>query len=114
LFQIVGRATEEKPTEPTLLVSGVVTDYKKPDTGAKRLVSKAALFSVRVTVKDKGSGQEIGQAIARGRLQTMFRGDETTLMQKAAESVANYINEAYTPTPGKMEKIKGMMPGKKS
>ncbi|MDD5555858.1 MAG: hypothetical protein PHN82_01275 [bacterium] len=108
LFPSVGPATAGKAAEPTLLVGGAVTDYKKPVEGAKRLISKDSLFSVNVSVRDKGTGEEIGRAIARGRLVTMFRGDEATLMEKAAESVAKFIGEAHTPTPGRMERIKGM------
>lgn len=109
LFKNVSPVSPGKPAEPTLLVGGMVTDYKKPEKGAKRIVSKGALFSVHVVLKDKKSGEELGRAIARGRLQTMFRGGEETLMKKAAASVANFIDEAHTPTPGKWEKMEGKL-----
>jgi hypothetical protein len=98
LFQNVSPSSAGKPAAPTLLVEGTVTDYKKPDSGAKRIVSKAALLTVNFVVKDKGTGAELGRALARGRLQTMFRGGEDTLMKKAAASVASFIDEAHTPT----------------
>lgn len=109
LFADVGPASEGAPAGKTLLVGGMVTDYKQPDRGAKRVLSKAALFSVNTFVKDKATGQELGRAIARGRLTTMFRGDETTLMKEAAKSVARFLDEAHTRTPGLMEKLKSKM-----
>ncbi len=111
LFPNVGPATAGAAAEPTLVIGGMVTDYKAPDKGAKRVMSKAAIFSVNVFVKDKAKGQEIGRAIARGRLTTMFRGGETTLMQEAAKSIAKFINEAHTPTPSKMQQLKAKMSG---
>ncbi|MCX6340579.1 MAG: hypothetical protein NTX71_11785 [Candidatus Aureabacteria bacterium] len=112
LFPNVGPATGGASAEPTLVVGGMVTDYKAPDKGAKRVVTKAGLFSVNTFVKDKASGQELGRAIARGRLTSMFRGDETSLMKSAAASVAKFINEAHTPTPSKMQQLKAKMGAK--
>lgn len=112
LFPSVVASTPATPSEPTLLVGGTVTDYKPPAEGMKRVISKDSLFSVNVVVKDKGTGEEIGRAIARGRLATMFRGDERTLMEKAAESVARFVNEAHTPSPKKMDQIKAKLGGK--
>lgn len=109
LFPNVGPVAPGASVGPTLVIGGMVTDYKQPDKGAKRVMSKAALFSVNTYVKDKASGQELGRAIARGRLTTMFRGDETTLMKEAAKSVANFVNEAHTPTPSKFQQLKSKM-----
>lgn len=111
LFANVGPAVEGAPAGKTLLVGGMVTDYKQPDKGAKRVLSKAALFSINTFVKDKVTGQELGRAIARGRLTTMFRGDETTLMKEAAKSVAKFLDEAHTHEPTAMEKLKTKMAG---
>ena len=74
-------------------------------------MTTACLFSVDTFVKDKASGQELGRAIARGRLTSMFRGDETSLMKEAAASVARFVNEAHTPTPSKMQQLKSTMGG---
>ncbi len=112
LFPNVGPVTPGRPAEPTLVIGGMVTDYKAPDKGAKRIVTKAGLFSVNTFVKNKASGKEVGRAIARGRLTSMFRGDETTLMKEAATSVAKFTNEAHTPTPSKIEQLKSKLGGK--
>lgn len=109
LFPSVGPADAGAPAEKTLVVGGIVIDYKQPDKGAKRVLSKAALFSINTLVRDKATGQELGRCIARGRLTTMFRGDETTLMQEAARSVAKFLNEAHTPTPSTMDQMKTKM-----
>jgi len=109
LFPNVGPAPAGAAAEPTLVIGGMVTDYKAPDKGAKRVMSKAAIFSVNTFIKDKASGKEIGRAIARGRLTTMFRGDETTLMQEAAKSIAKFVNESHTPTPSRVDQLKAKM-----
>ena len=109
LFPSVGPVEAGAPAEKTLLVGGTIIDYKQPEKGAKRALSKSALFSVNTYVKDKADGTELGRCIARGRLTTIFRGDETTLMQKAARSVAIFLNEAHTPTPGAMDRMKTRM-----
>jgi hypothetical protein len=109
LFPIVGPAEAGAPAEKTLVVGGTIIDYKQPDKGVKRALSKSAIFSVNTYVKDKAAGMELGRCIARGRLTTILRGDETTLMQKAAKSVARFLNEAHTPTPGAMDRMKTRM-----
>jgi hypothetical protein len=114
LFPNVGPVAAGRPGAPTLVIGGAVVDYKAPDKGAKRIVAKAALFSVNTFVKDKASGRELGRAIARGRLTTMFRGDETTLMKEAASSVASFVDEAHTPTPGRIKQLQSKIGGEES